>query len=130
MKFLNNMIKRLIFQNIVEINLKSKTIEIDIGGVDDGGDSNPKDLFEQNYAGTYKSALRKVCQQNGIKVISPRQMCEDLNIKFALLKERETLQICFPETMKGVGHMYRMRVAKEIRKYTPQIMKILKVGQS
>ena len=130
MKFLNNMIKRLIFQNIVEINLKSKTIEIDIGGVDDGGDSNPKDLFEQNYAGTYKSALRKVCQQNGIKVISPRQMCEDLNIKFALLKERETLQICFPETMKGMGHMYRMRVAKEIRKYTPQIMKILKVGQS
>ena len=127
MKFLNNMIKRLIFQNIVEINLKSKTIEIDIGG---DSDSYPKDLFEQDYAGTYKSALRKVCQQNGIKVISPRQMCEDLNIKFALLKERETLQICFPETMKGVGHMYRMRVAKEIRKYTPQIMKILKVGQS
>ena len=129
MKFLNNMIKRLIFQNIVEINLKSKTIEIDIGG-DSDRDSNPKNLFEQDYAGTYKSALRKVCQQNGIKVISPRQMCEDLNIKFALLKERETLQICFPETMKGVGHMYRMRVAKEIRKYTPQIMKILKVGQS
>ena len=125
MKFLNNMIKRLIFQNIVEINLKSKTIEIDIGG---DSDSDPKNLFEQDYAGTYKSALRKVCQQNGIKVISPRQMCEDLNIKFALLKERETLQICFPETMKGVGHMYRMRVAKEIRKYTPQIMKILKVG--
>ena len=129
MKFLNNMIKRLIFQNIVEINLKSKTIEIDIGG-DSDRDSNPKNLFEQDYAGTYKSALRKVCQQNGIKVISPRQMCEDLNIKFALLKERETLQICFPETMKGMGHMYRMRVAKEIRKYTPQIMKILKVGQS
>ena len=127
MKFLNNMIKRLIFQNIVEINLKSKTIEIDICG---DSDSNPKNLFEQDYAGTYKSALRKVCQQNSIKVISPRQMCEDLNIKFALLKERETLQICFPETMKAVGHMYRMRVAKKIRKYTPQIMKILKVGQS
>ena len=130
MKFLNNMIKRLIFQNIVEINLKSKTIEIDICSVDGNSDSHPKNLFEQDYAGTYKSALRKVCQQNGIKVISPRQMCEDLNIKFALLKERETLQICFPETMKGVGHMYRMRVAKENRKYTPQFMKILKVGQS
>ena len=114
MKFLNKIIKKLIFQNIVELNLNLNPIE--------------KDLFEQDYAGTYKSALRKVCQQNGIKVISPRQMCEDLNIKFVLLKERETLQLCFPENMKSVDHMARMRVAKEIRRYTPHIMNILKVG--
>ena len=125
MKSLSKMIKRLIFRNIVEINLKSKTIEIDIES-----DRDQKDLFKQNYAGTSKSALRKLCQQNDIKVISPQRMGKDLNIKSALLKERETLQICFPETMKGVEHMYRMHVAKEIRKYTPQIMKILKVGQS
>ena len=120
MKFLNKIIKKLIFQNIVEINLTSKTIEID---------SNSMDLFEQDYAGTYKSALRRVCQQNGIKAITPRQMCEDLNIKFVLLKECETLQLCFPENMKKEDHMARMRVAKEIRKYTPQIMNILKVGR-
>ena len=122
MKFLNKIIKKLIFQNIVEINLKSKSHTIEIA-------PSPKDSFELDYAGTYKSALRKVCQQNGIKAISPRQMCEDLNIKFVLLKERETLQLCFPENMKSVDHMARMRVAKEIRKYTPHIMNILKVGR-
>lgn len=78
-----------------------------------------------DYSDLYKSPIKQICMERGIRTDSLRQMWADLGVKFSLSK-LEDIDIDIPDNVL-IGRPLAWGVlVKEIRKYTPQIIDALK----
>jgi len=79
-----------------------------------------------DYADAYKSPLEQVCQERGVEMHSLWQMLADLKVKCAIPKGKDNhIDIDIPDDILCGDYLARGRLAKEIRKYTPKIIKAL-----
>lgn len=84
-----------------------------------------------DYSDAYKSPLEQVCQERGIEMHSLWQMLTDLKVKCTITKGKDShIDIDIPDDILCGDYLARGRLAKEIRKYTPKIIKALEEEKS
>ena len=80
-----------------------------------------------DYSDLYKSPIKQICMERGIRTDSLRQMWADLGVKFSLSKlEDIDIDIDIPDNVLIGRSLAWGILVKEIRKYTPQIIDALK----
>jgi len=82
--------------------------------------------ISSDYSDAHKSPLEQVCQERGVEMHSLWQMLVELRVKCVIPKGKDGhIEIDIPDDIMCGDYLARGRLAKEIRKYTPQIIKAL-----
>ena len=83
--------------------------------------------INSNYLGAHKSTLEQVCQERGVAMHSLWQMLADLKVKCFIVKDKDSqIEIDMPDDILRGDYLARGKLAKEIKKYAPEIIKALK----